>query len=325
MRASRLLSILTTLQAKGHVTAQALADECEVSVRTIYRDVDALRASGVPIYSVQGSSGGYRLLDGYRVRLNGVSSSEAQALFLAGLTQQAADLGMGSAAASARSKVLAALPEEMRSGAARSRFHFDAPAWFAEPETLAQLPTVAAAVWSERALRFRYASRAGTGERQVDPLGIVLKGGAWYLVAGVKSETKTFRIARMSNVHLLEKAFDYPKSFDLAGHWAESIRLYEVDLHPNKATIRLSPAGFAMLDDLLPPYIRSGAVISPENDRNGWRQVTISVGLLDHAAAEMLRFGTHAEVLEPPELRAKMTEIIASLAKMYRSSATPEG
>jgi predicted DNA-binding transcriptional regulator YafY len=184
---------------------------------------------------------------------------------------------------------------------------------------------VAAADWSERALRFRYASRTALGERQVDPLGIVLKGGAWYLVAGVKGETKTFRIARMSDVTLLEKTCDYPKSFDLADHWAESIRRYEVDLHPNKATIRVSPAGLAMLDDLLPPYIRSGAVISPEPDRDGWRQVTIAVGSLDHAAAEMLRFGTHAEVLEPPELRAKMTEIIASLAKMYRSSAKPEG
>lgn len=104
MRASRLLSILTTLQAKGHVTAQALADECEVSLRTIYRDVDALSAAGIPIYSERGSSGGYRLLDGYRVRLNGLSSTEAEALFLAGLTRQAADMGLGPAAVSARKK-----------------------------------------------------------------------------------------------------------------------------------------------------------------------------------------------------------------------------
>ncbi len=318
MRASRLLAILTTLQAKGHVTAQALADECEVSVRTIYRDVDALSAAGVPIYSVQGSSGGYRLLDGYRVRLNGVSSTEAQALFLAGLTQQAADLGMGTAAASARSKVLAALPEQMRSGAAKSHFHFDAPAWFAEPETLEQLPAVAAAVWSQRGLRFRYASRTGTRERQVDPLGIVLKGGAWYLVARVQTETKTFRIDRMSEVSMLEEPFDYPKTFDLAGYWTESIRRYEADLHPNKATIRLSPAGLAMMEELLPPYVRTGAVISPEPDRHGWRQVIISVGSLDHAAAEILRFGTDAEVLAPAELRAKMSEIVSALANTYR-------
>lgn len=318
MRASRLLAILTTLQAKGQVTAKALAAECEVSVRTVYRDVDALSAAGVPIYSVQGSSGGYRLLDGYRVRLNGVSSTEAQALFLAGLTQQAADLGMGTAAASARSKVLAALPVQMRSGAAKSRFHFDAPAWFAEPEALEQLPAVAAAVWSERALHFRYAGRAGTSERQVDPLGIVLKGGSWYLVAGGRTETKTFRVARMSEVRVLEEPCEYPRAFDLAGYWAESTRRYEVDLHPNKATIRLSPAGLAMMEELLPPYVRTEAVISPEPDRNGWKQVTISVGSLGHAAAEILRFGTDAEVLAPAELRIWMTEIVSALAKTYR-------
>jgi predicted DNA-binding transcriptional regulator YafY len=318
MRASRLLAILTTLQAKGQVTAQALADECEVSLRTIYRDVDALSAAGVPVYSVQGSSGGYRLLDGYRVRLNGVSSTEAQALFLAGLAQQAADLGMGAAAASARVKVLAALPEEMRSGAAKSRFHFDAPAWFAEPEILDQLPAVAGAVWSEHCLRFRYKGRTGTSERQVSPLGIVLKGGHWYLVATLEEETKTFRIARMSEVTHLEECFRYPKTFDLAAYWAESIRRYEVDLHPNKATLRLSPQGLAMMDELLPPYVRAGVVISPQPDQHGWKQVIVSVGSIDHAAAEILRFGTDAEVLAPMELRARITQIVSILAQTYR-------
>jgi predicted DNA-binding transcriptional regulator YafY len=318
MRASRLLAILTTLQARGQVTAQALADECEVSLRTIYRDVDALSAAGVPVYSVQGSSGGYRLLDGYRVRLNGVSSPEAQALFLAGLTQQAADLGMGAAAASARLKVLAALPEEMRSGAAKSRFHFDAPAWFAEPETLDQLPAIAGAVWSERTLRFRYKSRTGTSERQVNPLGIVLKGGHWYLVASLEEETKTFRIARMSAVTHLEECFRYPKTFDLASYWADSIRRYEVDLHSNKATLRLSPQGLAMMDELLPPYVRAEVVISPESDQHGWKQVIVSVGSIDHAAAEILRFGTDAEVLAPMELRERITQIVLMLAQTYR-------
>jgi predicted DNA-binding transcriptional regulator YafY len=317
MRASRLLSILTTLQAKGHVTAQALADECEVSLRTIYRDVDALSAAGIPVYSERGSSGGYRLLDGYRVRLNGLSSTEAEALFLAGLTRQAADLGLGPVAASARKKLLAALPAEMRSSAVRSRFHLDAPAWFDEAETLLHLPLVADAVWNERPIRMTYQSRKAEKERQVEPLGIVLKGGAWYLVAQADAAARTYRISRIKELEVLDERFEYPKAFDLDAYWTESIRSYEAGLHPNRAEIRLSPWGIEMMNDFLPPYIRAGAVVSKEADAQGWRRVTLSVGSIAHAAMEILRFGAEAEVIGPPELRAKMAEIVGTLAKVY--------
>ena len=215
MRASRLLSILTTLQAKGHVTAQALADECEVSLRTIYRDVEALSAAGIPVYSERGSSGGYRLLDGYRVRLNGLSSTEAEALFLAGLTRQATDLGLGPVAASARKKLLAALPAKLRPGALRARFHLDAPAWFAEGESLKNLPLVADAVWSEHPITMLYKGRDTTAERTIEPLGIVLKGGAWYLAAQSDGGVRTYRVARILKLTILDRPFDYPKSFDL--------------------------------------------------------------------------------------------------------------
>ncbi|MCF3641110.1 YafY family transcriptional regulator [Rhizobium sp. TRM95111] len=317
MRASRLLSILTTLQAKGHVTAQMLAAEFEVSLRTIYRDVDALSAAGIPIYSVQGSGGGYRLLDGYRVRLNGLSSTESKALFLAGLTRQAADLGMGAVAASARTKLLAALPEDMRSGAMKPRFHFDAPAWFAEAETLDHLPAVADAVWNQHPIRMRYQSRTADRERRVEPLGIVLKGGAWYLVAQAGKEARTFRISRIGEMEVLDERFDYPKVFDLEAYWTESIRRYEADLHPNRAEIRLSPWGMERMEELLPPYIRTAAVLSGDADARGWRSVTISVGSIAHAATELLRFGAEVEVIAPPALRAKMAEIVGTLAKVY--------
>lgn len=317
MRASRLLSILTTLQAKGHVTAQAFAAECEVSLRTIYRDVDALSAAGIPIYSVQGSSGGYRLLDGYRVRLNGLSSTEAEALFLAGLTRQAADLGMGAVAASARTKLLAALPEAMRSGAMKARFHFDAPAWFAEPETLEHLPAIADAVWNQHPIRMHYQSRKTDKDRRVEPLGIVLKGGAWYLVAQVQADVRTFRVSRIGQMTVLNERFEYPKAFDLETYWTESIRRYEVDLHPNRAEIRLSPWGIDMMEELLPPYVRNGAVISEKADARGWRRVSVSVGSMAHAAMEILRFGKDAEVIGPPELRSEMAGVVGILAKVY--------
>src|SRR6476620_9494985 len=148
MRASRLLSILTTLQARGQVTAPDLAEACEVSVRTIYRDIDALAAAGIPVYAERGAEGGYRLLDGYRVRLNGLSPPEAEALFMAGLPGPAAALGLEPAMLAAQTKLLAALPENLRPNARgmQQRFHLDAPNWFGENEEPKYLRMISSAV-----------------------------------------------------------------------------------------------------------------------------------------------------------------------------------
>lgn len=198
MRASRMLSILTTLQARGRVTAPALAEACEVSVRTIYRDIDALAASGVPVYADRGAEGGYRLLDGYRVRLNGLSQSEAGALFLAGLPGPAAALGLDAAMIAAQNKLMAALPENLREDAGRmqERFHLDAPGWFGEAEDPRHLRAIAGAVLRGTLIRIRYQSWRAEKQRRVAPLGLVLKGGSWYLAGQVDDSVRTYRVAR---------------------------------------------------------------------------------------------------------------------------------
>ena len=186
MRASRLLSILMTLQARGRVTAQVLADECEVSLRTIYRDIDALSAAGVPVYSDRGSAGGYRLLDGYRTRLNGLSLEEAKALFLSGLTGPAAALGLGPIMAVAQLKLTAALPVEMRSAADQMRacFHLDAPGWFHEIDLPAYLQDVAMAVWDRRLIEIRYRSWKAETRRRVAP-----SSSLWFLQSRHRSSS----------------------------------------------------------------------------------------------------------------------------------------
>ena len=184
MRASRLLSILTTLQARGQVTATELADTCEVSVRTIYRDIDALAAAGIPVYADRGAEGGYRLLDGYRVRLNGLSKPEAEALFMTGLPGPAAALGLDAAMLAAQTKLMAALPANLRPNAGRmqERFHLDAPSWFGETEQPRHLRAIASALLRESLIEIRYQSWRAEKRRRVAPLGLVLKGGGWYLV-----------------------------------------------------------------------------------------------------------------------------------------------
>jgi predicted DNA-binding transcriptional regulator YafY len=319
MRASRLLSILTTLQARGRVTAPELADECEVSLRTIYRDVDALSAAGIPVYSERGSAGGYRLLDGYRTRLNGLSAQEAAALFMTGLSGAAADLGLGAVMVAAQNKLLAAMPAEMRAGAEqmRQRFHLDAPAWFAQPEQPAHLPLVAGAVWDQHPFRMRYRSWKAETQRVVEPLGLVLKSGAWYLVGQVEGDARTYRISRILELAILDQRFERPANFDLESYWRAGTQRLEADLHRNVATIRLSPWGVRMLEMFMSPFVRAATRIESEADAQGWRIAIMPVGSIRQACVDLLRFGAQVEVLEPPELRAKMAEIAAGMSTIY--------
>jgi predicted DNA-binding transcriptional regulator YafY len=324
MRASRLLSILTTLQARGRVTAQMLADACEVSLRTIYRDIDALSAAGIPVYAERGSEGGYRLLDGYRTRLNGLSAREAEALFLAGLDGPAADLGLGAAMAAAQMKLLVALPEDLRAGAERMRacFHLDAPAWFAEGEQPTTLPLIANAAWAQHRLRVRYRSWKAEKERVLDPLGLVLKGGAWYLVARAEGqnhgEARTYRVARILDLEVRPERFERSADFDLARYWQASTRRVETELYRLRAVILVTLPGFAILQRLAAPFVKAAMTVEPAPD--GRRRVALPVVSIREAAADFLRWGAEIEVLEPPELRARMAEIAGQLAALYQKS-----
>jgi predicted DNA-binding transcriptional regulator YafY len=323
MRASRLLSILAALQARGRVTATTLANECEVSLRTIYRDIDALSAAGVPVYSERGSEGGYRLLDGYRTQLNGLSPREAEALFMMGLSGVAADLGLNAVMMAAQNKLLSAVPAPLRAGAEqmRARFHFDAPAWFGEAEQPARLPEVAEAVWEQRRIRIRYRSWKSERVREVEPLGLVLKGGAWYLVGQVDGQARTYKAARILDLQVLEGRFERPADFDLEAFWRGATRRVEAELNPHRARVRISAWGVQMLGAFTSPYVRSQTRFEGEPDASGWRVASLPVGPVRRACVELLRFGTELEVLEPAELRSKMAELSSGLCALYTPRA----
>ena len=212
MRASRLLSILLLLQTRGRMSAQALADELEASVRTVFRDVDQLSAAGIPVFAERGRNGGFRLQDGWRTKLTGLTTEEASAIFLAGLPGPAAELGLGEAMSSAQLKLLAALPADWQVGAQRvgSRFHLDPVDWFRHAEPTEHLRPVAEAVWQERRLKVRYRSWNRTSDRLVDPLGVVLKAGTWYMVARSEGEVRTFRLSSIEALDVLDARFSRP-------------------------------------------------------------------------------------------------------------------
>src|SRR5882757_7611003 len=318
MRASRLFSILTTLQARGQVTAPELAEACEVSVRTIYRDIDALAASGVPVYADRGAEGGYRL------RLNGLSQGEAEALFMAGLPGPAAALGLEPAMLAAQTKLMAALPEHLRPNARgmQQRFHLDAPGWFGATEEPKHLRAIASAVLRERLIEIRYQSWKAEKRRRVAPLGLVLKGGSWYLAGRVDGSVRTYRVARVLDCAALDEPFARPADFDLAAYWRAATERLEAELHPNQATVRLSPFGLKLFSVLAHPYVKARMHLAETADADGWRIATMPIGkTLWHAASELLRLGAEAEVLEPRELREKMAEMTCAIAARYVEAA----
>lgn len=319
MRASRLINILTTLQARGLVTAETLARENEVSIRTIYRDIDALAMAGIPVFAERGSDGGYRLLDGYRVRLNGLSPAEAEAMFLSGLPGAAADLGLGALMAGAQKKLTAALPEELRQSAARmqSKFFLDAPAWLAEGEQPLYLQAIADAVWNCKRVRMRYRTWRAEKDRELEPLGIVLKGGAWYMAGRVGDDVRTYRIARILDLVVTEDRFEWPAAFDLARYWQENTRRLEEELYPEQAVIRVSEWGLTMLEHYSPSHVRARMDVASGADAAGWRIVRLPVASRRVAVMDILRLGADAEVLEPTELREAVRTAISTLSSLY--------
>jgi predicted DNA-binding transcriptional regulator YafY len=324
MRASRLLSLLMLLQARGRVSAQVLAEALEVSVRTIHRDVDELSAAGVPIWADRGRLGGFQLQPGWRTRVDGLTAPEAQAMFLGGLPGPAAELGLGEAMASAQLKLLAALPDGWREDARRvsARFHLDPIDWYRGPSATDHLPAIAQAVWSERRVAMRYESWKGEVSRRVDPLGLVLKAGIWYLAAQVanhgKGGVRTYRLSNILDLVVTDEPFERPPDFDLATWWQASTKRFEKELAVDTAQLRVTPAGLKALRELGASVAQAAEASASAPDEAGWRRVTIPIESVPHAAAQVLRLGAQAEVLKPAALRRELRERIEAVAALYR-------
>jgi len=321
MRASRLVNLLLILQTRGGLTAGELAEELEVSVRTIHRDVDALSAAGVPIFAERGPHGGIRLVDGYRTRLTGMTADEAEALFLSGLPGPAAELGLGTVVAAARLKVLAALPAELRGRASRlvERFHLDAAGWFQAGEAVPHLATVAEAVWEGKPLRIEYRRERMPVARDLGPLGVVLKGGVWYLVASTDGQIRTYRVSRIVSAAPLGRAFERPAGFDLADWWQASTRRFERELARGSAVLRVSPAGMKALQrDFGAAVAQAAGESAGAADAAGWRRVEVPIESVDHAAGQLLRLGAQAKVIEPAALRRELLARVEAIAALYR-------
>jgi predicted DNA-binding transcriptional regulator YafY len=324
MRASRLVSLLLLLQTRGRATAAELAAELEVSIRTVHRDVEALAESGVPIYAERGPLGGIRLVDGYRTRLTGLTADEAEALFLSGLPGPAAELGLGTVVAAARLKVLASLPGELRGRATRlvERFHLDAAGWFQAGEPVPALAPLADAVWEGKVVDVEYDRGQTTVARRLEPLGLVLKAGVWYLVAVANGQTRTYRVSRVLSVTATEDRFARPEGFDLAAFWAESSAAYERDAPRVDVTLRVREDRLWRLRDVVGSQVVDAATRIEEPDPEGWIRLRVRLDWPDEVPAQLLSVGSNVEVLDPPEIRDGVIRIARRIVERYEPAPT---
>ncbi|KEF07688.1 MULTISPECIES: helix-turn-helix transcriptional regulator [Streptomyces] len=323
MRAARLIRMVLLLQSRPSMTAAELARELEVSERTVARDVLSLSEAGVPVYADRGRAGGYRLIGGYRTRLTGLGRSEVEALFLSGVPAALRDMGLADAASAARLKVSAALLPELRDAAdgAAQRFHLDAPAWYREPATPELLPAVADAVWDDRRVAARYRRKDTEVERELEPYGLVLKAGVWYLAARAGEDVRVYRIDRFTSVTLLDDRFTRDPDFDLPAFWAERAAQFARSILRDEVTVRLTPAGARQLRHVTD---RAGAdealAAAGEPDEQGRITVTLPVESLDVAFSQLLGLGPEGEVLAPAALRERFAEAAARTYGLYRES-----
>ncbi|GAA2714030.1 MULTISPECIES: WYL domain-containing protein [Streptomyces] len=320
MRAARLIHLLLLLQSKASMTGPELARRLEVSERTVARDVQALSEAGIPVYADRGRTGGYRLVGGYRTRLTGLGRTEAEALFLSGVPTALRDMGLADAASAARLKVAAALHPDLGDApaAAAQRFHLDAPGWWRPHETPALLPALAEAVWDDRRITARYRRRDGEVVRELEPYGLVLKAGAWYVVARAGEDHRVYRADRFTEVTVGEQVFRRDEDFDLAAFWEERAAEFARSILRESTELRLTPAGARRLPHVTDAAAAHEALAAAgPADAAGRVTVTLRVESLEVAESQLLGLGPEVEVLGPPQLRTRVARVAARMAALY--------
>lgn len=321
MRADRLISLLLLLQTHGRLTATQLASLLEVSERTIYRDIDALGAAGVPVYGDPGPHGGFSLLDSYRTTLTGMTSEEIRALFMLSIPAPLIELGLSQELKTALLKLNAALPSHHQTEQEhiRQRFYLDTNWWEQPGEAPSHLHTIHQAVFQDRRLDIRHYLLSGVETQQrVNPYGLVAKAGAWYLVYHFHNQFRVRQVAEIRDAQAVGQSFERQSDFDLISYWhawcadqqrrkiSFTVTLRVVDhfahhlmrIHPNQPVGNISESDFPPCD--------------------GWHVLKLHFPSFEDARQRLLGYGRAVEVLEPLALRRSMQDYAEQIVDLYR-------
>lgn len=321
MRADRLISLIMLLQTRGKTAARHLAQELEVSERTVYRDMVVLSAIGIPVYGEAGPDGGYALVDSYRTSLTGLTESEVQALFMLSIPEPLQALGVGLELKGALLKLAAAMPAVQRSEEerVRQRFHLDATWWRQKEEPQPYLKTIHQAVWQDQKLFIRYRVLAGgsDAERLVEPYGLVAKAGVWYLVCAWQGRVRVKRVSSLLEVRLSDQHFERPEDFDLADFWNIWRQDEEQRYVDFPVKVRAAPDSIPVLVHEMGSSIRQRIEQAGPPDANGWVQLDLSFESHYEARNRLMGLGGGVEVLEPAALRMSIIDLAEQVRGLY--------
>ncbi|WP_028777229.1 helix-turn-helix transcriptional regulator [Shimazuella kribbensis] len=318
MRGDRLVSILLLLQSYGKVTASELAKKLEVSQRTIYRDMDALSATGIPVYANRGKDGGWSLLEGYRTSLTGLKEAEIQALLLPASVPLLDDLGLTQTSQDARNKLLASLPvDKERITDVWNRIHIDTSTWRKrKKEKNSAFEIIKKAIWKQNKLNIQYQRANGEKtEEIVCPLGLVAKGSNWYFVASKKNEAiRSYRVSRIRIANPIAETFQRPPSFDLACYWENSTNSFLKNL-PTYEVQAMAHSSIYHRLTFAERFVQITKVgVCKEN---GWIPIHLTFQTENEAKGYLLGFADQIKVMEPKELKDKILKMAQSILKMY--------
>ncbi|MBM7553237.1 helix-turn-helix transcriptional regulator [Thalassobacillus pellis] len=319
MRGDRLISILLQLQAHGQMTAKELAERLEVSERTIYRDMEALSGSGIPVVAERGKNGGWSLLEGYRTNLTGLKESEIRSLFISPSSQLLDDLGLARPSEEARNKLMAAIPSEYHKNVKDiwNRIHIDTSAWKKRNEKIEAFEVLKNAIWMENKLAIVYQRADGSRtDRVVKPLGLVAKGSRWYFIAAKDNhEIRSYRASRIKSAEPIDETFERPHDFDLAEYWKSSTEAFINNLPRYEVSVKAAPS-------IMPRLLFTDRFVknveAEEMNRDGWTPVKLSFDTEEEAKGFILGFADQIRVIEPTELHDKILAMAEATVGFYK-------
>ncbi len=317
MRADRLLSLMMLLQNRGKLRAEELAAELEVSVRTIYRDIDALSASGVPVYADGGPGGGYSLLEGYRTELTGLSPEETEALLTLSLPGPLSDLSISKKLKTAVLKVVSAAPSDLAQGEARmrERLYLDPASWFTPGDEPRFLDELQSCIWRERKVWMEYSDKkSAKSGREICPYALVAKAAIWYLVADTEKGMRVFRVSRIESVARLEVRFDRDVNFNLREFWERWSGNFIESLHGYHVELSIASEGEGVVAGFL---VGVGESLRNANSEGGWKRVDVTFANEHEALWQILQFGTLVRVEAPSSLRDAVRDAALRIVGLY--------
>ncbi|MGC4378354.1 YafY family protein [Fictibacillus sp. Mic-4] len=319
MRGDRLVSILLLLQAHRQITAKELAEKLEVSERTIYRDMEALSRSGIPVVAERGKNGGWSLLENYRTTLTGLKESEIRALFVPPSSQLLEDLGLARTSEEARNKLIASLPEMYQEHAkeAWNRIHVDTSTWRNRKEKINSFDVLKNAIWTQNKLKITYERADGEIiDRVVEPLGLVAKGSRWYFIASKDNgEIRNYRASRIVSAVPTAETFKRPKDFDLARYWTSSTKAFIESLPRFEVWAEVSPSIVSRLK-FTDRFVQIASI--GDQRKEGWVPVKLLFDTEDEAKGYILGFANQIRVVKPKELQNKILNMARAVLAFYR-------